>query len=317
MPKTSTLALKSRSTEERSLRLIIPFVLFSLLISIFGVRTAQADENLLGYVKGAEPLPQGAWEIYEILTLRNDKGSGRYQAIDSDTEFEYGVTDRFSASASFTLMNIDTSGILIDGYLPKDEKYFARPAGAEVALKYNFLSPAKDDFGLASYLALEYRGVDRHSGQKKDTLSWSLLFLFQKYFLEGQLIWVANVGAESTYSHRAPLSDLPADFDWPEVPEMELEPKLGTGVSYRFAPSWFIGAETLYEAEYETEVGLERWSVFAGPSLHYGSASWWGTLTYFRQLRGGGETYEEQDNKDLHLVEKTKDEVRLKVGFNF
>jgi len=29
---------------------------------------AHADENLLGYVKGAETLPAGAWEGYQILT---------------------------------------------------------------------------------------------------------------------------------------------------------------------------------------------------------------------------------------------------------
>ncbi len=64
-------------------------------------------------------------------------------------------------------------------------------------------------------------------------------------------------------------------------------------------------------------MGLERWSVFAGPSLHYGSEKWWGTLTYFRQLRGGGEQYAGQTETDLHLIEKTRNEIRLKVGYNF
>ena len=98
---------------------------------------------------------------------------------------------------------------------------------------------------------------------------------------------------------------------------MELELKVGTGLSYRFAPKWYVSAEALYETEFETEVGQERWSVFAGPSVHYGDQKWWATLTYLPQIRGGGEQYDGQRNADLHLIEKTKYEARLKVGFNF
>jgi hypothetical protein len=40
-------------------------------------------------------------------------------------------------------------------------------------------------------------------------------------------------------------------------------------------------------------------------------------LTLFKQVRGGGERYEGQPDDHLHLIEKTKNEVRLKVGYNF
>jgi hypothetical protein len=73
----------------------------------------------------------------------------------------------------------------------------------------------------------------------------------------------------------------------------------------------------MYEAEHETEVGRERWSIFAGPSIHYGGKKWWATLSWMPQIRGGGETYAGQTDMNLHLVEKTKQEVRFKVGFNF
>jgi hypothetical protein len=98
---------------------------------------------------------------------------------------------------------------------------------------------------------------------------------------------------------------------------MEIELKLGTGLTYRFAPKWYIGAEALYETEFETEVGQERWSWHAGPSLHYADRAWWATLTWMPQLRGGGETYPGQTDTDLHLIEKTKQELRVKVGYNF
>jgi len=84
----------------------------------------------------------------------------------------------------------------------------------------------------------------------------------------------------------------------------------------------------LYDTEFETAVGRERWSLQAGPTLHYGARQWWATLTWFPQLRGGGfekiepssfngTPYAGQDDPDLHLIEKTKQEVRLKIGYNF
>lgn len=299
-----------------------------LSILVFGLATsylsgnAMADESLFGYVKGAETLPKGTWEFDQSFTYRNDKGSGDYSAWDSKTEVEYGISDRFTTSAYLKMQSIDMSGLVVDGYLPGDKDYGMRPSGVEASFKYNFLSPAKDDFGLAGYLSLGYDWLDKHSGQDKDRYAIELEILAQKYFMEGQVIWVGNVGTGAVYAKRDKLSDsrmesLPEGYEWPTDPEMEIELKAGTGLSYRIAPNWFIGAETLYEAEYETEVGQERWSVFAGPTLHYGGKDWWATLTWFKQVKGGGEKYEGQRDNDLHLIEKTEQELRLKFGVDF
>jgi hypothetical protein len=278
---------------------------------------ARADENLFGYVKGAETLPKGAMEAYAWTTVRSDKGQGHYRAVDVETELEYGLTDRFTVAGALQFLSIDTSGLIIDGYLPKAESYAMKPSGLELKGKYNFLSPAKDAIGLAVQATAEYKWRDPHSGQDKSTLSANFDLILQKYFMEGQLIWVGNAGMEATYADRAFIPGLPAGFDWPTDPEMEIELKAGTGLSYRFAPGWFIGAEALYETEFETEVGQERWSIFAGPNLHYGGEKWWATLTWMPQLAGGGEMYAGQTDTNLHLIEKTKQEVRLKLGYNF
>ena len=65
--------------------------------------SALADEGLLGYVKGAEVMPKGAIELDQSLTYRGDKGRGDYDAWNSATGIEYGVTDRFTASAYLKL----------------------------------------------------------------------------------------------------------------------------------------------------------------------------------------------------------------------
>lgn len=278
---------------------------------------AQADESLFGMLKSAETLPKNALEIIQHVTRRYDKGQGTYEALDTKTELEYGITDRATAAVYLLGQSIRTEGLLINGYLPKDESYGLRPSGVEASIKYNFLSPAKDDFGLASYFATSYSWLDSHSGQDKKKLTFELELLMQKYFRDGELIWVGNVGMESTLAQRAAIADLPAGFEWSTDPEMEIGFKAGTGLSYRVAPNWFIGGEVVYDTEFETEVGQERKSVQAGPTVHYGSKDWWFSLSYLPQISGGGEKYDGQTEDNLHLIEKTKQEVRLKLGFNF
>jgi hypothetical protein len=277
---------------------------------------ASADESVLGYIKGAETLPDGAKEFDQAITLREDKGTGRYTAWNTLGEIEFGVTDRFTLGGYLKMQSLDTDGLSIDGYLPGARKDGLRLSGVEVSAKYNWLSPAKDDFGLAGYSSLSYDWIDPHSGQDKDTLSAEFRLLGQKYYMEGQLVWLSNAGIEATYAKRAPIANLPVNFEWPTDPEMEIELFLGTGLTYRFAPKWFVGGEVLYETEFETEVGQERWSFFAGPSLHYANARFWSTLTWFPQLSGGGETYPGQP-ANLHLIEKTRNEFRLRFGIPF
>ncbi|TNE60980.1 MAG: hypothetical protein EP335_17690 [Alphaproteobacteria bacterium] len=276
----------------------------------------QADENLLGSVKGAEVLPKGAYDLYTAIKWRAGKGTGDYDAIDIKTELEYGFSDRFQGGVALFGRSVSNEGLIVDGYLPLEGNFGPKLAAIELTGKYNFLSPAKDDFGLSMYSSLNYDWMDAHSGQDKDTLSLEFELIGQKYFLEGQMIWMGNISVEGTYADRAPIDNLPDDFDWPTDPEMELEVTLGTGLSYRFAPNWYLGAEIEYQTEFETEVGQERWSVFGGPSIHYGGAKWWATATWLPQLSGGGETYDGQPD-GLHLIEKTKNEFILKVGLNF
>lgn len=278
---------------------------------------ATADESLFGLLKGAETLPKNALEVIQHVNKRYDKGQGTYEAVDSKTELEYGITDRFTGAVYLLGQSVRTDGLLIDGYIPKDEAYGLRASGFEASLKYNFLSPAKDDFGLATYFSTSYSWLDPHSGQDKKKLTIELELLLQKYFLEGELIWVGNVGMESTMAQRGEIADLPPGFEWSTLPEMEIGFKVGTGLSYRVAPNWFLGGEIVYETELETDVGQERRSVQAGPTIHYGSKDWWLSVSYLPQINGGGEKYVDQADNNLHLIEKTKQEIRVKLGFNF
>ena len=303
------------------------------LAAAFIALPAGADENLLGYVAGAETLPQGAGGAYFLTTRRWDKDRGEYTAYDYSLEYEHGLTHRLTGGIELKGQSIDASGLVIDGYMPGAENYGVKASGIEAKLKYNFLSPAKDDLGLSTTFSLQQNWLDPHSGKDKDVTKFELGLQLQKLLLEDQLSLMLNTGLEGTYAKRAALDsatqaaadaemqaltgDASASFEWPTEPEMEIEFKLGGGAAYRFAPNWYVGAEALYETEFETEVGQERWSVFAGPSIHYGGQKWWATLTWFEQLAGGKEQYINQADDDLHLIEKTKHELRLKLGYNF
>ena len=104
-------------------RLTIAGILLSVALS------AQADESLFGALKGAEPLPKNALELVQHLNYRFDKGQGTYNALDSKTELEYGITNRLTGAVYVLGQAINTKDLVIDGYIPKDEQYGLRPSG--------------------------------------------------------------------------------------------------------------------------------------------------------------------------------------------
>ncbi len=215
-------------------------------------QSVYSDEGLFGYVKGAEPLPKGALDFEQWFTWRGGKEEGSYNALDTKTEIEYGVTDRFATSVAFFGLGINSSGLMIDAYIPGDKKYPWRPAGVEAAAKYNYLTPALDDFGLAQYTSLSYFWYDVNSGFRKNVYAFETFLLAQKYFLDGQLVWAGNIGIEADSATRQPIAGLPEDFEWPTTPEMEIAITISTGLTYRIFSNWFVGAEIFYQTEHET-----------------------------------------------------------------
>lgn len=273
-----------------------------------------ADESLLGFTKSAEPMPAGAMDLVQHTEVHGDKGAGKYQGIYSKTEFEYGITDKFTIAAYIRGQSVTTKGIVIDGYIPADHAGGFDYSGFEISTRYNFLSPAKDDFGLSQYFSYAHLNKDPHSGQGKQVDTLEIRLLAQKYFLDGELVWLGNIGLEATRAQRKAVE---TNAEWSLTPEMEIGLLASTGLTYRFIDNWFLGAELAYEQENETRVGLERYSYFAGPTIHHGRQQWWGSLSYLRELAGGGEKFDAQNDTSLHLIERTKNKFLLKIGYNY
>ncbi len=278
------------------------------------VGVARADENLFGYVYGAETLPKGANEVYTWLTHRWDKGAGSYSAYDSAIEFEHGFTDNFQASLYLTgeyhnhkgaapLEDTDGDGI---GDTPEyPDKKGGGFSGVKVATKFNVLSPYKDFVGLAFYLEPAYATRFKITGQKMRQYSLETKMILQKNFFDDQLVAAYNFTLE--FERRR----FEGSTDW----ESEMEFEQTAGLSYRFAPKWFAGIEARRHTEFPELKKQEHAAWFIGPTLHYGDKKWWATLTWLPQITG--KPRDPARSSQLHLAEHEKNEVRLKIGYNF
>lgn len=275
-----------------------------------------ADENLLGYTAGAETLPKGASEAYLWITHRGDKRRGSYAAQTVRVEYEYGFTDRLSGAIYLNAHRHDVdcgptgcAGPLTDGEFIDLKANKFQFSGFSAEVKKMILSPYKDDLGLALYGEITYDSVDSITGEKGQGFELEGKVIFQKPFMDGQMQWLTNLEVEAESWNP----------DGADGTEYAVAPRIRSGVAYRFAPNWFVGAEGWVDAELlkpaDGSWEFDHWDLFAGPSLHYGAKDWWATLTYAYQVAGSDES--DDNSTGQHLADHEKYEVRLKVGFNF
>ena len=275
-----------------------------------------ADENLLGYTKGAETLPQGASEAYLWITHHGDKRRGDYSAQYVRAEYEYGFTDRLSGAFYLNGYKHDINCGSTGCAGPENDGEFAdlqinkfQFSGFSMEAKKMLLSPYKDDLGVALYGEFTYDSVDSITGEKGTGFELEGMVIFQKPYMDGQLQWMNNLELEAE-SWKA---------DGSSLTEYAIAPRWRSGVSYRFMPNWSAGVEGWVDAEILKPGGnsweFDHWDVFAGPSLHYGAKDWWTTLTFAPQLAGSNES--DDNSTGRHLADHEKYEVRLKIGYNF
>ena len=278
---------------------IVFFAAFSLFVA-----AVRADEQLFGFVRGAETLPAQRSELYQFLTLHEGKSEGTYLGSDFETEYEYGFTDRLQASVSVEQNYFYNRGVNGDRDA-LDNKNDYRFGGVEASAKYRVLSPFKDPLGVALRVEGGYLLHDEVDGLKQDDRYIKPELDAQKDFLDDRLICAVDLGAEWAWGKK-PAEQYPR--------ELSLEG--AAGVTYRFAPNWFAGAEIHSRWEYPLFDfdNFEHRVFYAGPAIHYSQRRWWATLTWNYQVYGKG-VGEPRDGQTF--AEETRQLVRLKIGFNF
>lgn len=262
--------------------------------------TAHADENLFGFIRGAETLPKGHFDFYQTVTLRTGKEAGVYRGWDFDTEVEYGFTDKLQGGLAVVNRYIYNRGVE-----ELDDTNHLTFGGVEGNLKYRILSPFKDPFGLAVRLETGWLLHDEVGGLLEHEIYVAPDIILQKNFLDDTLITELNFGGEWAWGK-----------DPAEQYYKEWSMQGGVGISYRFAPNWFIGVEGHARSEWPlfNFNQFEHAVVYAGPALHYGTERWWATLSYNYQVWGHGV---DETSRSSTFAEETKHVVRLKVGINF
>lgn len=283
------------------MRRLLPLALLLLIPAL-----AHADENYFGYSYGAETLPKGGNEAYLWWTHRTGKGEGSYRADDVQFEFEHGWTDRFQTSFYVTGRAFDYSGGAVEDEATGEAKTLHRNLdfdGVKASFKWNLKSAEKDGYGLALYLEPEYSTLHRPDGERFKEAGLESKLLLQKNFLEDQLIAVYNLTLEPEWEKEG--------GGW----ERELYVENSAGISYRFAPNWFAGLETRVDMAFPDYGRREFWAWYAGPSIHYGGEKYWATLAWMPQIKGG--PTDPNRSTRLHLEERERSEVRLKLGLNF
>ena len=279
---------------------------------LLSLRPAVADENLMGYVYGAETLPKGKWEAYQWITLRADKESGTYRGYDLRTEVETGLTDRLQAA-----FYLNTRGHHISGVPELEDRDGFEFSGVSAEFKYRLKSPYIDGYGLALYVEPGYNRVDKVSGEIEEELELETKLIFQKNFLDDTLVWSINYtlepeweieGEEEEHHHEGD-----AEGEEEEEFSSELAEELSTGLSYRIAPRWFLGTELRAHSEWPGFSHREHVAVFLGPNVHYGGERWWWTATVLPQIWG----HPDGEVAGLQLDEHERIELRFKLGYNF
>jgi opacity protein-like surface antigen len=322
----------------------------SALASLFAIAASQAvaGENLWVYAKGTDTRPAGSYEFKITDTIRIDKNAGdHYRFHDIRPEVEYGVTDKLTIAAELMIFDHDynvgseeeggpcpmceagdNTGVFSDTQF----------AGYEIAMKYNVLSPYKDAFGFSYGLAFEHRDKYRLDGGDIDQDSFVGTLFFQKDFLDDTVITVLNIKTE--FERRKGGS----------VVEDEFALDISAGISYRFAPKWFIGVEFRHQSDYlnpqdkaekgNTEegfdedgytIGLKKSNFdlsdfrigsqhqngnYFGPTLHFAEQKWWLTGGILWQIDGGGSEYADVRN-GRNWDEHEKIHIGLSYGYEF
>jgi hypothetical protein len=270
---------------------------------ILATATVRADEQFLGFTRGAETLPQGRTLLYQFMTLRTGKAEGSYYGADFQTEVQHGFTDKFQASLSVLNHYLDNYGVNGDrDALPDHNEY--RFGGITAAAKYRVWSTFEDPLGLALRLESGYLLHDAASGLPEDEFFVAPEVDVQTDFRDDTVICALNLGTQWAWGQQPPAQ------------YRELALQSAAGLVYRFAPNWYVGAEGTIRAEYPNFDfnNFEHVVVYAGPSVHYSAKRWWVTLTWVYQVWGNG-VGEPADGRTYK--EETDMQIRLKVGFNF
>lgn len=254
---------------------------------------ASATERLFTYTYEPEVLPKGAAEFEQWVTLRTqrskDVGQQNYNRWQLREEFEYGVTDNYSAAI----------------YLNTQATSFRDPStgttssefefdGVSLENRYMVLNPAEKPIGLTLYFEPKYTGAEAELEQK--------IILGQRH---GPWKWALNLVHETEFELN--------DHETEGVFEVDF------GITRLLGKHWALGLEFRNHNEIPEYKVWENTAFFVGPVVSYRQENWWATLTVLPQVWGkhltGGPDPDGVSGLELEGHERVN--IRLIFGIGF
>ncbi len=302
-----------------------------LLLFLPFTSSAVADEYLWLYTRSAETLPANSWEISLGDISRIDKNSGDYVFNELEAELEYGITDRLTARAALLVFdhhyrNVEWAPMVDTQGGPGGSYDNTQLGGIDAELKYNVWSPYKDWLGVSFGFAYEHRQAYRLDGARINQDSMIPKLYLQKNFRDDTLI-AAFRGAMELERRESP-----------GVLEEEIAFDLAGGVSYRFAPNWYVGIESRWQSDFLSpevdgnppEGRPSSWdfgnfqlgdqfqqAVYVGPSIHYAQKNWWVTVGALYQVWGWSADGPAASNEGKNWDEHERVHLGVIFGFEF
>ncbi len=252
------------------------FLVFLLIIVLFN--DTFADRRYFGRSYLAYTLPKGAFEFELWNTGRIGKDEGFFYRFQPRFEFEYGVTDRLSASLYFNFDQITSEDNLFDS------KSFGF-SSTSLELRYRLTNPNEIFVDPALYFEFAYGG---------DEIEYESKAIFSKRF--DNFVGVLNVSSEIESEVIEGVNE--SAFE------------VTGGIMYDVNPNFSIGLELRnhrgYEGIYEEE---ESEASFLGPTVNLQTESFYITFNFLAQVAGSPST-----GNNLDLLHHEKFEFRTILG---
>ena len=287
---------------------IVPALACAGLASICSSQAKAGPE--FGYVYTAGVEEPGETELTLWATDRRGKGEGHYDAQDYRVELERGITERFQISAYANLASHHVRGL--SGEFEQVDRNLGFQ-GLSAEFKYQLRSPKNGRLGIALYAEPGWSRIGKVTGQKGNEYELELKAIVQKNFAHDRLTWAANLTFEPEWERE---HEEVAPGVVVSGTEKELAFEVTTGLSYRVASRWWVGAEGRYHSAYpDWTHGLHRenYAVYAGPTVHYDGGKWALTATWLPQLFGSPSS----PGSSLEFDDHEKNELRVKLSYEF
>jgi len=252
------------------------FLVFLLIILLFN--NIFADRRYFGRSYLAYTLPKGAFEFELWNTGRIGKDIGYFYRFQPRFEFEYGISDKLSASLYFNF----------DQVTSEDNKFNSKPLGfssSSFELRYRLTNTNEIFVDPALYFEFAYGG---------DEIEYESKAIFSKRY--GNFVGVLNFNSEI---ERGVIEG-----------ESESAFEVTGGLMFDVNPNFAIGFEFRnhrgYEGIYEEE---ESEATFLGPTVNVQTESFYITFNFLSQVAGSPST-----RNNLDLLHHEKFEFRTILG---